>query len=366
MRALVYFNSMAPAGGIERVIAAHIGFLIEAYSVTLLTKDNRVSFFPLPSSVARESLNIEFGMNMTSRLRRVLTILATFVRTTRELRRRLDEINPEIIYVATPLNLLELFLAGAVGRRIVATEHSSFSAYNSVYKRIVDALYPRVALLTVPTRLDSKRYTDKGIPNVYLPNPISLPQGSTSDLSSKVALCIGRLTADKRHDLLIDIWSMSNLSSQGWKLRIVGKGERANELSEQIRRLGLSESVSIIAPTTSIADEYMRASVFLLTSRAEGFGLVLAEAMTFGVPCISFDCPSGPRDIIEDKVSGRLVAEGDVSGYVSALQHLAADLDTRLKYGNESRLSSRRFQAPNVKVAFMDAIKDKFGPSSRL
>lgn len=360
MKVIVYFNSMSAAGGIERVISSHIDYLSEGCEVTLLTKDDGTSFYKLPSNIKRESLLINFNMNMRCRVCRVVKVAATLFRTVLSLRSQILKIRPDVIYVASPLNLLEVFLAGMNFRRVVVTEHSAFLSYNNVYKFIISKLYPRVALLTVPTKADSAGYLERGIRNVYIPNPLPFKPVETSDLSTKIALCIGRLTADKRHELLLDIWNLSNIQSQGWKLLIIGKGECEFELRKKIDALGLSESVSIEQPVPNIQDKYKNASIFLLASRAEGFGLVLIEAMAFGVPCISFDCPSGPRDIIVDGSTGYLLKEGDVDGYVESLRRLAMDESLRTEFGMRALSSVSKFHKESVGVDFMSIFNKIF------
>jgi glycosyltransferase involved in cell wall biosynthesis len=360
MLVMVYFNSMSAAGGIERVIASHIGFMCEMHQIVLVTKDFCPSFYPLSIEVQRESLHVDFTMNMESRWRRVAKIAFSSLRTITALRQLFKNSVPGVVYVASPLNLLEVFLAGMDMRRIVVTEHSSFSAYNWVYKKIISKLYPSVGLLTVPTKMDSEGYMRRGIRNAYVPNPISFYPNEISDLSSRWALCVGRFTDDKRHDLLLDIWYLSGIQRLGWKLRIIGKGECEPDLRKKILALGLNESVFIEGPTSSIQEKYFASSIFLLTSRAEGFGLVLAEAMAFGVPCICFDCPSGPRDIVDEGLTGRLLKEGDIDGYVEALRELAMNPTRRLEFGERARASVKKFQAKAVGAEFMKVFREVF------
>ncbi len=360
MSVMVYFNSMSAAGGIERVISHHIEFISRSYQVTLVTKDCLPSFFPTPVDVQRESLDVNFIMNMKARWQRIFKIIFTTFSTIVALRRVLKKIKPEIVYVASPLNLLEIFIAGVDCKNILVTEHSSFSAYNWVYKLIIASLYPRVGLLMVPTKTDNNYYISRGIHNEYVPNPLSFYPNVSSDLSSKWALCVGRLTDDKRHDLLLLIWHLSDIHKLGWRLRIVGRGECESDLHKKIHELDLNESVIIEPPTTSILEKYFASSIFLLTSKAEGFGLVLAEAMACGVPCISFDCPSGPRDIIENAHTGYLLNEGDIDGYVKALRELAINSNQRLEFGAKAKFYIKKFQIETVQDEFMRVLRKSF------
>ena len=250
---------------------------------------------------------------------------------------------PDVLYVASPLGLLQAFVALRGGKKILITEHSSFSAYNGIYKFIVTKLYNKVGLLTVPTTDDSKFYTSIGIKNVYLPNPLSFYPDIISNLENKIVLSVGRFTNDKRHDLLIEIWSKTNGKNNGWKLHIVGKGENEDKIKSIIKDLKLEDSV-ILAPTTkNIEKVFLNSSVFVLTSRAEGFGLVLAEAMASGVPCVSFNCPSGPKDIINDGRNGFLIEVSNNDEFVKKLDELMYDEKTRKVFGMNSRIDIQKF-----------------------
>lgn len=356
----MYFNSMSPAGGIERVISLHCKFLIRKHDVVLLTKDHLNSFYPLSPKIQRESLDIKFLRDMHSRLKRIYVIIVTLPKTIYRLRCQLAKYKPDLIYVASPLNLFEFWLAGAKLNRIMVTEHSSYIAYNRIYRILCRLLYPYVGLLTVPTTLDSWKYKRMGIDNAYLPNPLPFKTQKFSNLDEKRALSIGRLTDDKRFDLLIDIWNMAQLESLDWTLKIIGAGENEALLRGKIAKLGLSKSISIDPPTEKVVDEYVSSSIFLLASRAEGFGLVLLEAMACGVPCIAFNCPSGPRDIIRSGETGILVEEGDIKEYASCLRSLAMDLPQRKIFGASSRVEAKKIDFEVVERKFMLLVDNAF------
>jgi glycosyltransferase involved in cell wall biosynthesis len=151
--------------------------------------------------------------------------------------------------------------------------------------------------------------------------------GEPSQLDAKAVVAAGRLEASKGFDLLIEAWSKVAPRHPDWQLRIFGEGVLHGRLSKQIDRLGLTDKVELMGFTTQLQKEMVDSSLFVLSSRAEGYPMVLLEAMGCGVPLVSTDCPAGgPRDIIEEGVDGFLVPNEDVDGLAEAINR-ALDLD---------------------------------------
>ena len=362
MKILFYFNSLSPAGGIERVVSSHINFLIPKHDVTLVTKDDGSSFYSLSELVIKKSVNIQFKLNLNNRFQRIFIILATIIKTVINLRKILKKQRPDIVYVVHPLCLFELFLSKFNFKQIIVTEHASYNAYNRIYKFLLRILYPKVGLLTVPTLEDSKIYNSIGIKNVYLPNPLPFYPNTISTLQNKLALNIGRFTNDKRHELLIKLWSRSKANELGWKLKIIGSGENYDKINLLIRELNLGSSILISPVTKNIELEYLNSSLFLLTSIHEGFGLVLAEAMSCGVPCLAFNCPSGPKDIITNMLNGYLIEEGDHQLFINRLNELLENVTLRKTFGTRSRFDIQKFDSYNIKSKLNDLIDENFVP----
>jgi glycosyltransferase involved in cell wall biosynthesis len=143
--------------------------------------------------------------------------------------------------------------------------------------------------------------------------------------------------------VLINIWAKAKYKD-GWILKIIGSGENYSNMVSQIKRMGLSRSVFIFDPTKDIESEYVSASFFVLTSRTEGFGLVLLEAMACGLPCVAFNCPSGPKDIISDGHSGFLIKAGDEEMFLNRLEAFLKDEALRKKFGSAARIDALKFE----------------------
>lgn len=160
-------------------------------------------------------------------------------------------------------------------------------------------------------------------------------EGEPSRLDSKVAVAAGRLESSKGFDLLVDAWSEVAKRHPDWQLRIFGEGVLQGKLSKQIDRLGLTGKVELMGFTTQLPKEMEDASLFVLSSRAEGYPMVLLEAMGTGLPLVSTDCPAGgPRDIITEGVDGFLVPNEDVAGLADAVNRaIELDPDVRRSMG---------------------------------
>lgn len=142
---------------------------------------------------------------------------------------------------------------------------------------------------------------------------------NTPSLKHKTVLAVGRLTYQKGFDLLLEAWAKVYIRNPEWMLIIVGNGEDKHNLKTKLNKLNLIDSVKFIETTNKILDYYKNSSIFCLSSRFEGFGMVLLEAMSVGLPIVSFNCKCGPSDLIEHNGNGYLVDNGDISQLAEAL-----------------------------------------------
>lgn len=129
----------------------------------------------------------------------------------------------------------------------------------------------------------------------------------TPSLENKIILSLGRLTYQKGFDLLVDAWACVRKQNQDWTLRIVGSGEDEQALKQQVKVLGISDSVEFIGATKDVNYYYRTSSFYCMSSRFEGLPMVLLEAQAYGLPIISMDCDTGPAEVITDGENGFLV-----------------------------------------------------------
>ena len=200
-------------------------------------------------------------------------------------------------------------------------------------------------------------------------NPVTTPPGQVSRLAEKRMIAVGRLEDQKNFKDLVSAWSIVAERCPDWRLEIFGEGKLEHALRSQIARLGLTGSVILRGVVKDIASEYSNSSALLMTSLHEGFPLALVEASSFGLPLISYDCPTGPSEIIVDagdggdagnvpaatldqaagnSPNGYLVPVGDVRTLADRICRIASDDNLRLRLGAASKASSRRFTPETI------------------
>lgn len=204
----------------------------------------------------------------------------------------------------------------------------------------------RLDKFVVLTRQDSNNWM--GCDNlVVIPNPISYFPQMVSDGLAKKVIAVGRYTRQKGFDMLIQAWKIVNVHHPDWELNIYGPGNR-DEYQHIAEDLQLSEVVHCHEASPDIYARYAEHSIFVLSSRYEGFGLVIAEAMATGLPAVSFRCPCGPEDIIKNHEDGLLVENGNVESLADAISYLIDHPEERKQMGKRAMTSAQRYRENTI------------------
>lgn len=180
------------------------------------------------------------------------------------------------------------------------------------------------------------------IPNFITHIPVEVSHGNHQRV-----IAVGRYDRVKGFDLLIEAWKQVCQYCSEWHLNIYGAGNR-DEYQQIADEMGLKEVVHCNGPVTDIDAEYVSSSLFVLSSRNEGFGLVLVEAMAAGLPVVSFNCPCGPSDIISDGQDGILVENGNIEKLAEAICWMIDHPQERKLYGQRARRNAMRFSEEKV------------------
>ena len=179
-----------------------------------------------------------------------------------------------------------------------------------------------------------------------IPNMLTIIPQKVIDYQSKRVIAAGRYVYQKGFDLLLEAWHLIDKSHNDWHLYIYGNGER-NPYQQIVDKFDMNHNVHLMPATNDIAEEFSKSSIFVMSSRFEGFGLVLAEAMSCGLPCISFDCPHGPRDIITNEYDGILVEKENIEAFAKSIERLMGNITLRQTMGEKSAKSITRY-SPDI------------------
>ena len=335
------------AGGVERVVSFKAGYFAEqlGFDVTIIVTEGKeyACYFPLSDKV--KVINFELGFEelwKASFIKKVFLYLNKQRQYKRMLKAELMRIRPDITIsmLRREINFLTDIPDGSkkIGElHVNRANYRNFETNDSNGLKRLFAKFWMSSLVRKLKRLDQLVVlTEKSkaswpelsnvtvIPNpipLYLP-PSPLPKGVGIEVKSekctKRVVTIGRYTYQKGYDLLLQAWAeVESMRSEGvkseeWTLDIYGQGDQT-DYRQLMTELGIDiDRCHLNGPVEDVVKVYQDSSIFILSSRFEGFGLVLVEAMACGLPVVSFDCPAGPDEIITDGVDGLIVPFGDV------------------------------------------------------
>jgi glycosyltransferase involved in cell wall biosynthesis len=238
------------------------------------------------------------------------------------------------------------------GLVLIGQEQMHLAHHVKGLRRAMPRLYPQLDALTVLTARDGESYGKhlKGRARIErIPNTVREDMGpQQADLDARTVLAAGRLTPQKGYDMLVRAWPAVAAEHPDWRLRICGDGKDREMLEAMIAESGAADSISLEGPARDLAGDMERSAVFVLSSRHEGLPLVLLEAMAKGMAVVSFDCPTGPADVIEDHVNGLLIPDGDVDALAAGLAEMLRDDELRRRCGAAAASTARGYRMDAV------------------
>lgn len=345
-------------GGAERVMT----LLANAWAsrgdaVTLITLTSpEEDFFALDPSVQRVAVGWRKPSNHPLR-----AILNNAVRLW-HLRHALAASQPNVVisFIDT-MNVMAVLASRGLRLPVIVCERVNPEQHQigSAWKLLRGFAYPRAAALVVQTSAVAEWGQGLLPPEriFVIPNPI-LPEDNPAGTDpARRIIAVGRLVRQKGHDLLLRAFAQIAPDFPDWRLRILGDGPEAGDLGTLADELQIADHVEMPGRSSDVASELSQASLFVLSSRFEGFPNALVEAMAAGLPVIATDCPSGPREIVRHEVDGLLVPPEDVDALAAAMRRLMSDPDERARLAARASEVRERFSMERVLALWDDAIQ---------
>lgn len=360
------------AGGMERVLTLKANYFADTlgYDVTIILTEGEGMpyFYPLSDNVNVINLNIGFETLWNkSILQKVFIYLRKQRQYKKALRNCLMQIRPEITVsmLRREINFLnsihdgskkigEIHINRANYRTFEKGDSNLFKSLLSRYwKRSLVGHLKKLDRFVTLTEKDREAWTE--LSNVcVIPNPVSFPSVKLSQQTEKRVIVVGRYCHEKGYDDLLTIWASVQYRCPDWRLDVYGDGDRsAYELLVDKCQIDRSRC-SLNGRVSDVQSEFARSSLAVCSSRFEGFGLAIVEAMACGLPVVSFDCPWGPRSIITDGEDGVLVENGNLEQFAIAMVKLMQDGDARAEMGRRAVVNVQRFSMDSVARQWTD------------
>lgn len=362
MKIAYIYSTMAVTGGTERMITEKANYLSEryGYDVTIITcyqlahEDN---FFKISEKVKQINLEIPFFSQYKYKYpKRLLVKWQMNKLLKKSINEAVKQVDPDILIGVSRFKANYISTIKCRAKKIIECHESKYNTkydasekhsvpvrlflniYRRIYFRAIERNADAVITLTKKDKLLWKRA--KYV--VVIPNFSTMFISNISDCTPKRVIAIGRLTWEKGFGRLIEAWSIVCSRHPDWHLDIYGQGSMYDTLNT-LTNTYKAHNLTFHNYTSNISQEYANSSICAVTSYFEGFSLVLLEAMRHGVPCVAFDCPFGPRSIIDDASNGFLVYDGEIKLFAERLCRLIEDEDLRKQFSKNAIERAKSF-----------------------
>jgi len=354
------------AGGVERVLTLKANYFAEhfGYDITIILTEGKDKplFYPLSKRIKIVNLDVNFEELWTcSFVKKVSVYLSKQRIFKKRLTAELMRIRPDITVslLRREINFINDIKDGSKKIGELHVNRANYRNFEEGDANFIKNLFAKFWMCSLVSHLkqldkfivlteeDKASWTE--LSNVeVIPDPLAFDVAEVSPLKAKRVIAVGRYVYQKGFDLLLQAWAKIEKQFPDWELAIYGMGDRspyenlAQQLGINMNRCHLNGS------TQDIRKEYLDSSLFVFSSRFEGFGMVLIEAMACGLPVVSFDCPCGPKDIVRHQEDGLLVPAGDVDKLAEAMAQLIENEELRHQIAKNAICNVRRFQIDEI------------------
>ncbi|TXE11662.1 glycosyltransferase family 4 protein [Seonamhaeicola algicola] len=346
-------------GGIERVLSIKANYFAadKTNKVNIITSEQKGKkpCYYFDEAINFKDLNINYDRKISYfNPLNVLKIPKHIYR----LRKYLKELKPDIVVVCshsvdtyfvpfllkgTP-KIKEYHFSKSIEIPYRTKGNKSKKRYFLKFADYIDKKYDKIIVLNK----DEATYY-KSNNTIVIPNPNTFFPDTISNHSSKIAIAAGRIAPVKQFDQLIEIWNLVAKEKKEWQLHIYGTGDKGllDNLQYKISNYKLDNNIILKGATNKIKDKMLNASMFLMTSKNECFPLVLLEAQACGLPIISYNCPHGPQNIINDK-NGILILQEHITDFSKSIINLIDKPDLRKTLGKAARLNALNYSEDKI------------------
>jgi len=369
MRIVYIIDTLSTKGGAERIISEKMNYMATryGYDVSIITcyqfPDSMPNCYYLSDKVKQINLCIPLHEQYRHPYPQRLLDRWGYIRQLRmKLQETVNSIKPDIIIGVGYVLADEVCRIKYQATKIIEAHeariftktfylHQDFSFLTNLYFKLSRKLYLRTIekkadIIITLTKEDATNWR-KAKRVEIIPNFSIMSVSKLSNGDVKRAIAIGRLEWQKGYDRLINIWKLVGPKHPDWQLDIYGEGTQEFDLTNAIKESNISNA-AIHPFTNNISQEYATSSVCVLTSRYEGFSLVLLEALRHGVPCITFDCPYGPKELVSDDQCGYVIENGNIDQFAEKLSFLMDHAETRKQFGKAAIIKAQSYQIDTI------------------
>lgn len=358
MKIIYCINGTYNSGGMERVLMNKTNYLADVlnYEVLIITTEQkgRKNFFTFSPKIRFIDLEINYDDDINQNL--FLRILIKNKKKKKHKRLLTDILNQEKANICVSMFDRDADFLYQIkdGSKKILEFHFSR------YLKVIEAKSKLMKIIQKIRTYDWKRFASKydafvvlteedklawgKMQNIHvINNPLNTIPKESSNLLKKRVISLGRLTYQKGFDLLIKAWEKVHASCPEWKLYIFGNGPEKESLLKQCSNLGLNDCISINKATSKPEFELLNSSLYIMSSRYEGLPMVLLEALSYGLPIISFQCPCGPKDIIQSDY-GSLIKNEDTEKMAESIIEWIQDKNKRINAGINAKEAAQKFR----------------------
>lgn len=359
MKIAYFVTNLDFVGGVERFVTTWANYWVnKGINVSIISIYNGENpYYQLDKRVSVKSLQVDYNPKVNQNK---LLLLRFYIIAFRRLYKLTKKEKYDVLIGQWVDTTVIISIVGKIlGIPTVGFEHTNYKRLNTFFELSRKLFYKFLTRFVCLVPSEIEKYNYLNCKTISVSNPLSFRSERKSDLSQKKILSVGRLSKEKGFDLLIKSYKNIAFKHKDWSLTIVGEdfGEK-NNLLELIEELGLSQVVTIKPFVNDIKSEYQNSSLYVLPSRHEGFGNVILEAMESGLPVISFDCPTGPRNIIDNNIDGLLVEDGNTNSLSFTLGKLMVNKEQQLALQQNGYKKVKRYYIEEISKQWMDIFKE--------